>query len=295
MSVSRSKGFTLVELSVTLVIVGLLLAAAMIPLSAQVDLRNIADTRRSLEQIKEAIIGFAQANGRLPCPATGTIASGASGAGVESVSSNACSSAFGVLPWATLGVPETDAWGRRFSYAVAPAFGDENSQNTWATSYDLAPLTSPLSLANQSPGCTPSPTPSAPATFALCSLGDIAVLNPTDANKSPTSPVSQGAPVVILSHGKNGYGAYQSNGLQLSGTGGGHESANLGGGIDSSTLSGLSLYFKNRVFYTRAVTSQSSDCSETDTSKSFCEFDDILVWIPPFTLVARMVSAGRLP
>ena len=294
MSVSRSKGFTLVELSVALVIVGLLLAAAMIPLSAQVDLRNIADTRRSLEQIKEAIIGFAQANGRLPCPATGTIASGASGAGVESVSSNACSSAFGVLPWATLGVPETDAWGRRFSYAVAPAFGDENSQNTWETKT----TTTPASLADQDPGCTPSPTPSAPATFALCSLGDIAVLNPTDAIKSPDSPVSKGMPVIILSHGKNGYGAYQSNGQQLAGTGGGHESANLGGGVDSSTVSGLDsgkMGYTQRVFYTRAVTSQSSDCSETDTSKSFCEFDDIVAWIPPFTLVARMVSAGRLP
>lgn len=290
-----SKGFTLVELSVALVIVGLLLAAAMIPLSAQVDLRNIADTRRSLEQIKEAIIGFAQANGRLPCPATGTIASGASGAGVEAVSSSACSAAFGVLPWATLGVPETDAWGRRFSYAVAPAFADDNSKTTWATSYDLAPVTSPASLANQSPGCSPSPTPSAPASFALCTLGDIAVLNPTDANKAPASPVSHGVPVVILSHGKNGYGAYQSNGQQLSGSGGGHESANLGGGVDSSTLSGLGVDFKNRVFYTRAATAQSSDCSETDTNKSFCEFDDILTWISTPTLVARMVSAGRLP
>ena len=82
---------------------------------------------------------------------------------------------------------------------------------------------------------------------------------------------------------------------EIAGTGGGHESANLGGGIDSSTLSGLSVDYKNRVFYTRAVTSQSSDCSETDTSKAFCEFDDILAWISPSTLVARMVSAGRLP
>ena len=288
---SANKGFTLVELSVALVIVGLLLAAAMIPLSAQVDLRNIADTRRSLEQIKDAVIGFAQANGRLPCPATGTIATGAAGAGVESVSSSACSASFGVLPWATLGVSETDAWGRRYSYAIAPAFADDNSLTTWETKT----TTTPASLADQSPACTPTPTPAAPASFALCTLGDIAILNPTDAAKSPASPVAKDLPVIILSHGKNGYGAYQSNGTQLAG-GVGHESANLGGGVDSSTVSGLTaLDYKQRVFYTRAATSQSSDCSETDTAKSFCEFDDVLAWIPSTTLVARMVSAGRLP
>ena len=79
----RSKGFTLVELSVAFIIIVLLLAGAMIPLSTQIELRGVADTQRSMDQIREAIIGFAQANGRLPCPADGSLASGAANAGME--------------------------------------------------------------------------------------------------------------------------------------------------------------------------------------------------------------------
>src|SRR5437762_13518430 len=68
---SRGKGFSLVELAVALAIIALLLAGALIPLSTQVEVRNVADTQRRIESIREAILGFAQANGRLPCPAYG--------------------------------------------------------------------------------------------------------------------------------------------------------------------------------------------------------------------------------
>src|SRR5712692_5344141 len=120
-AMSPSKGFTLTELTMELAIIGLLLAGAMIPLSVQIDVRNVADTQRSMESIRDAIIGFAQANGRLPCPADGSIPAGAANAGLERKGFTTCNNvggafAFDALPWATLGVPETDAWGRRFSY-----------------------------------------------------------------------------------------------------------------------------------------------------------------------------------
>jgi prepilin-type N-terminal cleavage/methylation domain-containing protein len=291
---SRPAGFTLVELAVAMVIIGLLLAAAMIPLTTQVELRNAADTRHTLDQIKDAVIGFAQVNGRLPCPANGAIAAGASNAGVEAVSAvagNPCTASFGVIPWSTLGVQESDAWGRRFSYRVSPAFADTNAALTWATST----TTSPVSLALQSPNCIPSPTPSTPASFALCTLGDLAVLNPTDTIKAPTTAVSTGVPAIIISHGKNGYGAYQSNGIQIAGTSGSHEAANNSGGADSSTLAGLILPYRSWVYYTRGSMPATSGCSDTAAGVPLCEFDDIVVWISPSTLVARMVSAGRLP
>src|SRR5256885_16692225 len=87
---NRSKGFSLVEVAVAVSIVALLLAGALIPLSTQMDVRNSADTQRSMESIREAIIGFAQANGRLPCPADGSVPAGAAGAGTEQVSGNSC-------------------------------------------------------------------------------------------------------------------------------------------------------------------------------------------------------------
>src|SRR5712671_4311276 len=67
----RTEGFSLVELAVALAIIALLLAGALIPLSTQIDVRNSADSQRTMESIRDAIIGFAQANGRLPCPANG--------------------------------------------------------------------------------------------------------------------------------------------------------------------------------------------------------------------------------
>jgi len=69
----RSKGFSLVELAVAVAIIALLLAGALIPLSTQIDVRNSADTQRGMESIRDAIVGFAQANGRLPCPADGSV------------------------------------------------------------------------------------------------------------------------------------------------------------------------------------------------------------------------------
>src|SRR5258708_15748386 len=125
-AMSRSKGFSLVELAVAFAIIALLLAGALIPLSTQIDVRNGADTRRSMESIRDAITGFAQANGRLPCPADGTVAAGTANAGTEQLSgaspNTTCTNVFGVVPWATLGVPDTDAWGRRFPSPASPAF-----------------------------------------------------------------------------------------------------------------------------------------------------------------------------
>ena len=64
-----NRGFTLIEMAIVLMIVGLLLGGMLVPLSAQMDQRNISDTQKSLSEIKEALIGYAMANGRLPCPA----------------------------------------------------------------------------------------------------------------------------------------------------------------------------------------------------------------------------------
>src|SRR5467141_5176109 len=101
-AMNRSRGFSLVELAVALAIIALLIAGALIPLSTQMDVRNVADTRRSMESIRDAIIGFAQANGRLPCPADGTVATCIDAAGTEKVSGTVCTAAFGAVPWATL-------------------------------------------------------------------------------------------------------------------------------------------------------------------------------------------------
>jgi prepilin-type N-terminal cleavage/methylation domain-containing protein len=111
------RGFTLIELAVVLAVIGLMLGGALIPLGTIMENSRRTDAKAQLADLVEALYGFAQVQGRLPCPADPAIASGTTGAGQED-----CSRAAGVIPWATLGRNETDPWGSRFSYRVTPAF-----------------------------------------------------------------------------------------------------------------------------------------------------------------------------
>ena len=323
-----SKGFSLVELAVALAIIALLLAGAMIPLSTQIDVRNSVDTQRSMESIRDAIIGFAQANGRLPCPANGGTPAGtvdtttwptSVGAGAEQwdPNNNRCYIAFGVVPWTTLGVSETDAWGRRLTYRVAPAFADAISLNTWQSRQTAIPgpgifvptqvAPFPASPGDQNPTC-PSSTPPlvspfvlspAPAlsSFALCSLGDIAVFTRGGATTTAV-PLGTALPAIFISHGKNGFGAWQTNGTRLNPIPAGNdEAANALGNVTATPSGG----YVNQTFYSRTRAPAVAGCVDPapppapQSAAPPCEFDDIVVMISTGALITRMVAAGRLP
>ncbi|HUW25479.1 MAG TPA: prepilin-type N-terminal cleavage/methylation domain-containing protein [Gallionella sp.] len=66
---SYQPGFTLVEMAIVLAIVGLLLGGLIPTLSAQMESQRINETRKQLDEIQQALMGFAIINGRLPCPA----------------------------------------------------------------------------------------------------------------------------------------------------------------------------------------------------------------------------------
>jgi prepilin-type N-terminal cleavage/methylation domain-containing protein len=118
-----AAGFTLVELSVVLVIVALLIGGMLVPLTVQKDIQNINETQKQLTEIKEALLGFAVINRRLPCPDTDTDPN-AAGYGLEEASCAANLTAEGYLPWKTLGVSQIDAWGSRRVSATDPRNGD---------------------------------------------------------------------------------------------------------------------------------------------------------------------------
>ncbi len=289
----RLKGFTLVELAVALFVLSLLLAGALIPLSTQMEVRSITETRRVMDQIQEALIGYAQANGTLPCPALAITPTGTGTAGLASATCTTAASVVGVIPWSTLGVPETDAWGRRFTYRVAAVFSDSLPGGTASFNTNTG-TTTPTPPGSQSPACTVSSALSQ-SSFALCSLGEIAVVNPTTdaANNKPTPGVlGSGLAAVFVSHGKNGFGAYQVTGVQISGiTANTHEAYNVAGGLSGAVTNSHPSF----VFYSRNQTPVSSVCSDTAAGSPFCVFDDTVYLISAPTLVSRMVAAGRLP
>ena len=258
----RAAGFTLAEMAIVLLVVGLLLSSMLSTVSTQLDARNSRDMQTRMDQIKDALIGYAQVNGRLPCPADGTVPSGAAAAGLEvPVNGSSCTNpnGFGVLPWATLGVGETDVWGRRYGYKVSSVFSDAVAQATY--------------------GCAPVPTPTQ-SSFGLCSQGTLTVSTRTSTNKTGTS-VSN-VPVVIVSYGKNGYGAYTSGGTQFTAPPAVNADETANATATSTT------------FYSREQSPQTSPCSDT-AAGSFCEFDDLIGYIPVNLLITRMVSAGKLP
>lgn len=52
------KGFSLIELAIVLVIVTILIGGLAVPLSAQIEARRIGETRKTMEEAREAIIGY---------------------------------------------------------------------------------------------------------------------------------------------------------------------------------------------------------------------------------------------
>lgn len=162
---NKMAGFSLVEIAIVLVIVGLLIGGLLVPLSAQIEKKDRDETRRTLNEIREAIEGFAMANNRLPCPDT-------DGDGQENRGAT-CTQAEGDVPWQDLGVGRQDSWLQPLTYRVTTSFAD----NTDGT------------------GCT-TPTPG--VSFSLCSNGDITVLDARGGNI-----IAQNSPAIIVSHGKN--------------------------------------------------------------------------------------------
>ena len=176
----RANGFSLIEMAFVLVIVTLLLGGLLVPFATQVEQKRIVETQKAMEEIKEALLGYALTNKQLPCPAT----SATDGIALATCTlSGTAVSVTGYLPWATLGVNRSDAWGRLYRYAVSLDFTTTIALPTY----------------NSTGTCL---TPS-------CSVIDI---NTRSSDGTPTTLASNTVALVI-SHGKNGYGGMSDDGL----------------------------------------------------------------------------------
>ena len=277
-----SAGFTLTELAIVATIVALLLASLMYTLSAQVEQRNMDDTRRRLEQARDMVLAFALANGRLPCPARytsgGTNSSGlesfcaastgtCSGSETTTVQSHGnCSNYYdGYLPAATIGFQTVDSnnfavdvWGNRIRYVItktAPSCAPTNTLVFTSTAnlktYGLTCQPPDLLI------CKSASTGGTPITAASCI---------TSANQAFGTGV---VTAILFSTGKNFNSAQTSTAATTLGRV--DEAANLDG--DAS-------------FVYHPLTG-----SEAGNG----EFDDQFVWITTGELYGRLVSGGVLP
>lgn len=218
---AHQRGFSLIEIAIVLFIVSLLLGGMLLPLAAQQDMRNQGDTQKQLTEAREALLGFAIANGRLPCPAS------AGSNGVESPATAAtgfpCTNPYdGFLPAVTLGLAPIDAqgfavdgWGgntiNRIRYAVttanASAFTTANGMKT----ITMTALVPDLKICNAGGGVVNPSTPAADCTAAsslatdavavIYSLGKNAATggNGTDENHNPNPQSTIAADRVFIS------------------------------------------------------------------------------------------------
>lgn len=242
-------GFSLIEIGVALFIITLVLGSILIPLATQVEQKQNSDTQKTMDEIKEALLGFVTANGYLPCPDT-------TGDGVADPNTpgTCTTSPEGSVPWVTLNVTREDAWGNRFRYRVTPEF--TNTPPTGACSTGDGRL-------------------------GLCDNGIIRI-NTRNPTTKATQIIVINAAAIIVSHGKNGYGATSSDGTARA-------------SVPASNVDETANTDANAIFANRTATGLNSSCSDTVAGQPFCEFDDIVTWISVYSIFNRMVAAGKLP
>ncbi len=179
------QGFTLIELAIVLVIIGVLVGSFLGTLGARIDNTRRAEIQDDLEIIKNAILGYAYSSGGpyLPCPCTNDCDTDAdlppAPPGQENRTSGTCDADLGYLPWGTLGLKPADSWNTLYSYWVDPAFSDNGTGG--GSVFTLGDAGSGL-IKTRSPDGTTAPQ------------------------------LASNAVVVVFSHGKNAYGGLSVDG-----------------------------------------------------------------------------------
>jgi len=183
----QTAGVTLIEMAVVLLIVGLLLGGLLPTLSSRIEQQRAQEARRQLDEIEQAILGYAINYGRLPCPAS-TTSNGAESFAIGGSAANGACSNFndGYVPAATLGLVTTDGytadpWGNRIRYAVTASNSNAYTKSGGMSATGISALAPNL---------------------LVCSTATGISANSCASNAALTA--SPGVPLIIYSTGKNG-------------------------------------------------------------------------------------------
>lgn len=186
-----NKGFSLVEMAIVLAIVALLLGSLLPTISSQIEQQRRNETRKYMDEVRDTLLGYAVANGRLPCPdttsdgvediATAVIINDVPAIG-QSTKKFSCSASLGVgqIPYNTLGVSPRDSYNSTLIFAVTPVFGERNE--VYSATNGGGTLLSSSSFNLNSAGtihvCTTAATPTTnPCTADLTSIATAIIVS----------------------------------------------------------------------------------------------------------------------
>lgn len=137
---SLQRGFSLVEMAIVLLIVGLLMGGLLPGLASQMEQGRVTDTKATMASIMDALYGYAAGHrGALPCPATLATAGYPDPAGAGVTIGAVCTDPFGgFVPGRLLGLAPVnangfvvDAWGNPIRYAVSTMASGANRAITF--------------------------------------------------------------------------------------------------------------------------------------------------------------------
>ena len=189
-------GFTLIEMAIAIAIITLLLGSILVPLQTQVESRKYDETQRILDQAREALIGYAAANGRFPCPASGTSNGAESFAAGGSAANGNCSNFFdGYLPAATLGFTPADTQG----YAVDGWGTTQNRLRYAVSNATVNAIANPFTTTSGMRSATMSLIAAATTLLYVCNSGT----GVSASNCNTAVALALSVPVVIFSLGPN--------------------------------------------------------------------------------------------
>lgn len=274
------QGFSLLEMAIVLLIIGLLMGGLMGPLGVQMEASRIKDTQNQINNIQDALYGFLAANGRLPCPANAGSA-GNEAAVVAIPPTGQCASPYnGFIPGRQLGLGPLDtngyvldAWGQPIRYAVAN-LTEPNAPNHYVITFangirDFQGATTGLAGFGSIANVTASSPSTNSAFLSVCSAGA-----PISSQAYPGTSwcgnagnvIANDAVAVVYSTGPNAGG--------------------IATGADEAANPSPSSANNDSAFVAHVR-------SENGAAGGY--FDDIVAWIPRSILVSKLLTAGRLP
>ena len=288
-TLKSQSAFTIIEVAIVLLIVAILLGYTVALFPKQQELKQYRAAEQEMDQIIAAIVGFAQVNGRLPCPAI------PNSAGVEdydNINNDGCDNFGGFVPVNTLGITGRlnadslilDPWGNPYRYYVTDndfnggGFSDFTTPNEMRT---VGIVDSDADGYTDLDGryliCDSSGT-NTDGTDDECDGAGIVFGRP---DASPPA-LYAGAPFVLVSHGRN----------WNEGAAAGGELENLGATLTTAFVPVIPNGPAGRPYLLKDVSANETNF----VYRSFADnYDDVIKWGSPNLLFSKMVEAGQLP